>query len=154
VSFEEVCNGLGHNLKALWSDRVVANGPNAISKDAYLAALNALRPKLQQRYADVYRSRRIDGMVLPTTPTVAPLIDESVPFLIAGQVSDRVMLAKNVFPSSCAGLPGISLPIGLSSSGLPIGMEIDGPRGSDASVLDIAARVFAIVGQLPGPRMN
>jgi mandelamide amidase len=154
VSFEDVYTGLGQNVKSIWSDSVVASGANAISKDVYLAALNARRPKLQQRYADVYRSRRIDGIVFPTTPTVAPLIDESTPFLIAGQVSDRVMLAKNVFPSSCAGLPGISLPIGLSSSGLPIGMEIDGPRGSDASVLDIAARVFAIVGQLPGPRMN
>ncbi|WP_309972518.1 amidase family protein [Variovorax guangxiensis] len=67
-----------------------------------------------------------------------------MPFAIAGQIVDRLLLAKNVFPSSCAGLPGISLPIGLSSSGLPIGMEMDGPPGSDQTILDIAARVFSI----------
>ena len=128
-------------------------GPNAISKEVYLDSLNVQRPRLQRLFEEAYRSNRIDALVYPTTPTIAPLIDEEAPFLIGGQVSDRMMLAKNVSPSSCAGLSGISLPIGLSSLGLPIGMEIDGPQGSDASVLGIAARVFAIVEQLPGPRL-
>lgn len=154
TSFEEIYNGLGQNVKVFWSDRVVANGPNAISKEVYHASLNVQRPELQRRYEEAYRSHRIDALLSPTTPTVAPLIDEQVPFVIAGQVVDRVTLAKNVSPSSCAGLPGISVPMGLSSTGLPIGMEIDGPRDSDASVLDIAARVFAVIGQIPGPRMT
>jgi len=154
ATFEEIYDGLGHNVKAPWSDRVVAGGPNAISEAVYRASLNVQRPELQRRYEELYRTHGLDALILPTTPTVAPLIDEQVPFTIAGQVVDRVMLAKNVSPSSCAGLPGISLPIGLSSAGLPIGMEIDGPRGSDASVLGIAARVFAAIGQIAGPRMT
>ena len=64
-----------------------------------------------------------------------------------------MLLAKNVFPSSCAGLPGISLPIGLSAAGLPIGMEIDGPANADESVLSIATRVSAILGHLPAPKV-
>jgi len=154
ASFEDVYNALGQNVKAFWSDRVVAEGPNSFSAEVYQAALNIQRPELQRRYAQAYRSHRIDALLFPTTPTVAPLIDEQVPYVIAGQAVDRVMLAKNVSPSSCAGLPGISLPMGLSAGGLPIGLEIDGPWGGDASVLDIAARVFAAIGQIPGPTMK
>lgn len=152
VSFEEIYDGLGQNVKAFWGDRVVADSPNAISKETYHTALNIQRATLQRRYADAYRSNQIAALLFPTTPTVAPLIDEQVPFAIAGQIVDRLLLAKNVFPSSCAGLPGISLPVGLSSSGLPIGMEIDGPWGSDETILDIAARVFSITGEFPGPK--
>lgn len=153
TSFNEIYEGLGQNVKVFWSDGVVAEGPNYVSKEMHLTALNIQRVKLQRRYSEAYASNRIDAMILPTTPTVAPLIDEQVPFVIAGQVVDRVLLAKNAWPSSCAGLPGISLPIGLSAAGLPIGMEIDGPSNSDQAVLDIAARVSAIIGQLPGPKL-
>lgn len=153
ASFEEIYEGLGQNVKLPWSDSVVAGAPRATSKEVYSTSMNIQRPELQRRYAEAYRSNRMDALLFPTTPTVAPLIDEQVPFVIAGQVSDRILLAKNVSPSSCAGLPGISLPIGLSSTGLPIGMELDGPRNSDARLLDIAARVSATLGAIPGPQM-
>lgn len=151
VSFSEIYDGLGENVKVFWRDSVVADGPNFISKEMYRTSLGIHRANLQRQYARAYSADRIDALLFPTTPTVAPLIDERVPFVIAGQVVDRLLLAKNVFPSSCAGLPGMSLPIGLSSAGLPIGMEIDGPLGGDQAVLDIATRVSAVVGQIPGP---
>jgi mandelamide amidase len=153
VSFEELYEALGRNVKSAWGERVMPAGPNAISAQVYHRSLNVQRVELQQRYANAYRTNEIHAVLLPTTPTVAPLIDEQVPYVIAGQAADRLLLAKNVFPSSCAGLPGISLPIGLSSAGLPIGMEIDGPANADKSVLAIASRVSAIVGELPAPKI-
>jgi len=153
LAFEELYEALGHNVKSAWGDRVVPNGPNAISKEMYYTSLNVKRPALQERFAHAYRDNHIHTLLFPTTPTVAPLIDEKVPYEIAGQVADRMLLAKNVFPSSCAGLPGISLPIGLSSAGLPIGMEIDGPANGDESVLAIATRVSAILGHIPAPKV-
>jgi mandelamide amidase len=153
TSFEEIYEGLGQNVRLPWSDSVVAGAPHAISEDVYRRSLDVHRPELQRRYDETYRSNRIDALLLPTTPTVAPLIDERRPYTIAGQVSDRVALAKNVSPSSCAGMPGISLPIGLSPAGLPIGMELDGLRNDDARLLDIATRVSASIGAIPGPRM-
>lgn len=153
VSFGDIYEGLGENVKSIWGDKVLANSPHAIPREVYQASLHVQRAELQRRYAEAYRSNRIDVLVFPTTPTVAPVIDEQVPFVIAGQVVDRLLLAKNAFASSCAGLPGISLPIGLSSGGLPIGMEIDGPSHADEALLSIAARVSAVVGPLPGPKI-
>jgi mandelamide amidase len=53
----------------------------------------------------------------------------------------------NTEPGSLAALPGISLPIGLTAAGLPVGIEIDGAENSDRQLLAIAAvleQIFAI----------
>jgi mandelamide amidase len=44
-------------------------------------------------------------------------------------------------------LPGISLPVGLTAGGLPVGIAIDGPENSDRQLLAVAAileQIFAI----------
>ena len=46
---------------------------------------------------------------------------------------------------------GVSVPVGLSSLGLPIGIEIDAAPGHDRALLDLARRVQATVGALPLP---
>ncbi|MNL75096.1 Mandelamide hydrolase [compost metagenome] len=60
-----------------------------------------------------------------------------------------MILAKNTVPTSGAGLPGISIPVGLTSTGLPIGLEIDGARNSDQQLLGLAQRVQKVLGFVP-----
>jgi Asp-tRNA(Asn)/Glu-tRNA(Gln) amidotransferase A subunit family amidase len=151
VTFEQIYEGLGETVKAYWSDGVIRNSPNHVSKEAYLESLNVHRPLLQQRYAERYRSNSIDALVFPTTPAVAPIIGAEVEITIAGQAVNILTIGKNVFASSCAGLPGISLPIGLSADGMPIGMEIDGKPDEDDKLLNLATRISAIVGKIPAP---
>jgi len=43
------------------------------------------------------------------------------------------------------GLPGISLPVGLSRGGLPIGVELDAPLGSDLTLLDLARQIEGVL---------
>ena len=58
---------------------------------------------------------------------------------------------RNTDPSSNAGVPGISLPAGFiarqgsDSAPLPVGVELDGPTGSDRRLLAIAAAVEAVL---------
>ena len=50
---------------------------------------------------------------------------------------------RNTDPASNAGIPALSLPGGKDRSGLPIGMEIQGPEGQDERVLAIGAAIEA-----------
>lgn len=50
-----------------------------------------------------------------------------------GEIADML-----VEPSSIAGLPGISIPCGFSSIGLPIGMQLIGPQFSEALIVRAA----------------
>ena len=51
-----------------------------------------------------------------------------------------------------AGIPGVSLPIGSSPVGLPIGLALDGPAGSDRRLLAIAAKLAENFAALPAPK--
>jgi indoleacetamide hydrolase len=151
VTFQEIYEGLEETVKTHWNNAVLPDSPNYVSKDTYLDSLNVHRPLLQKRYAESYRSNGIEVLVFPTTPAVAPPVGDEVEITIAGQVVSILTIAKNVFASSCAGLPGITLPIGVSSDGMPIGMEIDGKPNKDARLLSLATRISAIVGKIPAP---
>jgi mandelamide amidase len=151
ATFNDIYEGLGAGIRSVWADSVVPGGPNVVSETAYRTSMLIHRPALQRRFADAYRVHGIDGLLFPTTPTVAPMIEDHAQYTVAGHAVKRITLARNTFPSSCAGLPGITLPIGLSSQGLPISMEIDGPRGHDVSLLSVAARVSAVIGTIAAP---
>jgi mandelamide amidase len=58
---------------------------------------------------------------------------------------------RNTDPASNAGIPGLSVPIGLTSDGLPVGLEFDGPAGSDRLLLELGLALEKSIGTLPPP---
>lgn len=73
---------------------------------------------------------RVDVIALPTTQDVATRIDESDMNATTRSVSALT------YPWSLAGLPALALPCGFSRAGLPISIQLVGPPGSDARLLD------------------
>jgi aspartyl-tRNA(Asn)/glutamyl-tRNA(Gln) amidotransferase subunit A len=71
-------------------------------------------------------------LVTPTTAMPPPTIEEAV------RLGIEVELNRNTAPFNVYGLPTISVPCGFTSSGLPIGMQITGPRFGEAKVLALA----------------
>jgi len=121
--------------------------------EAYEAAINIHRPKLQAAYRDYFASHDISAILFPTTPLVArPLGQDETVELNGEQVPTFPTYIQNTDPGSNAGIPGISLPAGLDpESQLPIGIELDGPEGSDKQLLSIAAAVeMALKGYFDG----
>jgi aspartyl-tRNA(Asn)/glutamyl-tRNA(Gln) amidotransferase subunit A len=73
-----------------------------------------------------------DVLVTPTSPTVA--------FPFGERVDDPMEMYKSdvlTIPVNIAGLPGISVPCGLSA-GLPVGLQLIGPQFGDATILKAA----------------
>jgi aspartyl-tRNA(Asn)/glutamyl-tRNA(Gln) amidotransferase subunit A len=66
-----------------------------------------------------------DLLVSPTSPTVAFRIGEKAENPLAMYLSDLLTI-----PSNMAGLPGLSIPCGLSD-GLPVGLQLIGPQFSE-----------------------
>lgn len=146
TSFDDILDGLKPALKDTWRHVVVPSGAGFISREIYKAALEVDRPEIQRRFNAVFARSGAEALLLPTTPCPAPLIEQQTKFSIAGEeVSDRV-LARHTVAASIAGLPGISLPMGRSRNGLPTGLEIDGARGQDRHLLELARRVEAVIG--------
>ncbi|MGX1175692.1 amidase family protein [Pseudomonas sp. R151218B TE3479] len=150
ATFEEIYSGLKPGLKEVWGQLVLKNGPGFLPAETYDAAL-VERLEIKRRFDQAFLSSGAEGLIFPTTPCTAPLIDHQEQFFISGQEVSYLVLANHTIPASAAGIPGISIPIGVSQDGLPIGLEIDGPFGRDRSLLHVARRVEAAVGVLTSP---
>ena len=128
---------------------------DAFGKD-YDAAMRTHRPRLRSLYDGYFRSAVLDAMLFPTTIAPAPLIDlangsGTVSINGGAPVDTFASFIRNTDPGSNAGIPGLSLPAGLTSGGLPVGLELDGPVGSDARLLGIGLSIETLLGALPAP---
>jgi len=103
-------------------------------------ALTKHRPALQETYRRHFRERGVAAMVFPTTPLPAAKIGEDYAVMLNGvPVSTLSTLIRNLAPGSTVGIPGLSLPAGMTKAGLPVAMAIDAPEKSDHQLL---ARVW------------
>ncbi|MFC7047897.1 indoleacetamide hydrolase [Emcibacter nanhaiensis] len=129
-------------------------GEGAMPEEAYRAAIEVHRPALQKAYADYFKAHDVAAVIFPTTPlTARPIGQDETVELNGEQVPTFGTFIRNTDPGSNAGLPGISLPVGLSSAGLPIGMELDGPDGSDRKLLQLAAAIQDVLEPMPAPKL-
>jgi mandelamide amidase len=130
-------------------------GEMAVPEPAYREALTVHRPKLQAAYADYFKRERVEAAIFPTTPLPAAKIGEDETTMLNGAaVPTFFTFIRNTSPGSVAGIPGLSLAAGLTPTGLPVGMELDGPAGSDRRLLAIGLAIEAILPKLPPPRLD
>ena len=99
--------------------------------------IQAQRELLQQRRQILQMFERIDLILTPTTPLLAPTFTELQAAPDQLRNKEMIML-RNTRPFNVYGLPSISLNCGFSKSGLPIGLQIIGAPGSEGSVLGLA----------------
>lgn len=151
TTFEAIYEGLKPELREAWGHMALPEGEGAIPAEAYQTALSVSRPEIQRRLNTAFVAHRAEAILLPTTPCTAPLIEQQASFPIAGREVGALTLANHTVSASGLGLPGISLPAGLSRAGLPIGLELDAPLGRDQALLDLARRIEGVLGTQPAP---
>jgi mandelamide amidase len=139
------------DVKGVYESMVLPGAPKAMPAEAYKAAI-AARPVLQKLYADTFAKNRVAVLAFPTTPLpAAPIGEDETTKLNGKDVPTLQTFIRNTDPGSNAGIPGVSIPIGRTKAGLPVGLELDGPAGSDRRLLSIALALEKLFGRLPPP---
>lgn len=127
-------------------------GEGAIPEAVYREAMVRHRPALQAALEDYFRRHDLAAMIFPTTPMPARPIGEDETVEVNGErVPTFLTYIRNTDPASNAALPGLSLPIGLTRSGLPVGIELDAPSGQDRRLLAIGLAYEASLPPMPAP---
>jgi amidase len=105
-----------------------------IKQPEYLATL--ARYQAAQDAADQFFSR-YDAWVLPTSPSPALRLSECGTLLKThlGSVPYTEYIGRPLCSTAMLGTPALALPIGKTLSGLPVGLQIHGPRFGDAALL-------------------
>jgi aspartyl-tRNA(Asn)/glutamyl-tRNA(Gln) amidotransferase subunit A len=79
----------------------------------------------------------VDVLVTPTTPVSAPKAAD-YPSAFDGALALDGLLLRNTRPFNMYGFPTISVPCGMTSAGLPIGLQMSGPPWEEQRVLALA----------------
>jgi len=100
--------------------------------DAYYAKAQKVRTLLKQDYVNAFA--QCDAIITPTSPSVAFKLGAKTDDPLAMYLNDIYTVSANM-----AGVPGISVPCGLSQ-GLPIGMQLIGNFWSEGLLLNLASK--------------
>ncbi|HXU91514.1 MAG TPA: indoleacetamide hydrolase [Methylomirabilota bacterium] len=154
VTVEQVAAAIASkDVKATYDGLVVPRKlpvPNGAVDAApiYQQAMQQARPALLAHFADTFRTHGIDALLSPTTPTVAVTQGPE-----ASSLETFLRFIRNTDPGSNAGIPGLTIPAGLGpSTGLPVGLSLDGPRGSDGRLLALGLAIEQLLGRTPAPK--
>ena len=118
--------------------------------DAYYLKAQKVRTLIKRDFEQAFE--QVDLVLTPATPTPAFCIGDKMDDPIAMWLNDVFTVTGNL-----AGLPGISVPAGLSADGLPLGLQLIGRPFDEATVLraaDVLERAADFTGEaaLPGRR--
>ncbi|MBA3844273.1 MAG: Asp-tRNA(Asn)/Glu-tRNA(Gln) amidotransferase subunit GatA, partial [Actinobacteria bacterium] len=106
--------------------------------DAYYGKAQRVRTLIKREHEAAFE--RFDVLVSPTSPTVA--------FELGAKTSDPLAMYLNdllTIPSCMAGLPGMSIPCGLSE-GLPVGLQLIGPQFAENTLFKVGHALEGAIG--------
>ncbi len=124
--------GFGAEVK-----RRILLGTYALSSgyyDAYYGKAQKVRTLIANDFRSAFE--QVDAIITPTTPAPAFRIGEMINDPLEMYLQDVYTVSANL-----AAIPGISVPAGMTSGNLPIGMQILGPQFGESMVLRIARAV-------------
>ena len=104
--------------------------------DAYYLKAQKVRRLIKNDFDSVFET--VDALITPATPTAA--------FPVGRKIDDPVTnFLNDVFtvPANLAGLPGMSVPAGLTKDGLPLGLQIVGKAFDEASLYRVGGVIEA-----------
>jgi aspartyl-tRNA(Asn)/glutamyl-tRNA(Gln) amidotransferase subunit A len=99
--------------------------------DAYYLRAQKVRSLIARDFSDAFQ--KVDAIVTPTTPTPAFKLGEKTADPLQMYLADIYTVT-----GSLAGVPGMSVPCGKTSAGLPIGLQIFGPHFGESKILRLA----------------
>ncbi|MFC6509699.1 Asp-tRNA(Asn)/Glu-tRNA(Gln) amidotransferase subunit GatA [Promicromonospora citrea] len=126
--------GFGDEVK-----RRIILGTYALSAgyyDAYYGSAQKVRTLIQRDFAAAFE--KADVLVSPTAPTTAFKFGEKLDDPLAMYLNDIATI-----PANLAGVPGMSVPNGLSDDGLPVGFQILAPAKADDRMYRVGAALEA-----------
>jgi aspartyl-tRNA(Asn)/glutamyl-tRNA(Gln) amidotransferase subunit A len=117
--------------------RRIMTGTYALSAgyyDAYYLKAQKVRRLLVNEFNDVFE--KVDALVCPSTPNVAPKIGTAKDNPLFGYIADQLNI-----PAAMAGLPALSVPAGMGAADdatmMPVGLQIIGAQWAEQKIFDI-----------------
>ena len=124
-------SGQFHPLNDLFHG--IAAGPSTTDGDAEYLRLRLNQDHFQRLVLNIFAVHRLDFLIYPTVQVVPPMRDQ-----LAAEKYRALNFPTNTVIGSQAGLPALTIPVGITEDGLPVGMELLGTPLAEAKMLQFA----------------
>jgi len=105
--------------------------------DAYYKKAQQVRTLIKKDFDEIFK--KVDALITPTSPFPAFKIGEKSQDPLAMYLADIM-----VSPPAVAGMPAISVPAGKTKFGLPVGVQIIGPRMGESTIFDVGVNISSL----------
>jgi len=102
--------------------------------DAYYLKALKVRRRIAEDFDQAFQ--KVDALLTPTAPSAAFQLGENADDPVAMYLNDIFTVTVNL-----AGLPGMSLPAGLDSNGLPLGLQLIGRALDEGSLFSLGGAI-------------
>ena len=103
--------------------------------DAYFLKAAKARTLVIQDFDRAFK--QVDALLTPVSPNPAFKLGENVSDPVAMYLEDVMSVSANL-----AGLPAVAFPVGVNRAGLPLGLQLIGPRRSDKNLLKLTEELI------------
>ena len=103
--------------------------------DAYFLKAAKARTLVIQDFDRAFK--QVDALLTPVSPNPAFKLGEKVSDPVAMYLEDVMSVSANL-----AGLPAVAFPVGVNRAGLPLGLQLIGPRRSDKNLLKLTEELI------------
>lgn len=147
ISFDELAEQAAPGLKQVFATPLPA-------REVYDALL-AQRQKTRDAIRAHFESERIAALAFPPAMIPAHKIEEDGSITLRGELVPNVTtIGRNIALSSFASLASLVLPAGLTTSGLPVGLEFDALSGTDRQLLGLGVSLQRALGSIQAPQIS
>jgi mandelamide amidase len=144
---EQGSHGIQETMKAF------ALPPNRPDRGTYESML-AKRREIREEIRLYFQRQGISALAFPPIMIPPPRIGEEAEVIISGErVPMYITMARNTALGSCASMASLILPAGVTSSGLPVGLEFDALTGNDRALLSLGLSLEKALGPIPAPEV-
>lgn len=117
-------------------------------------SVNEERARMRDRFAEFFAG--FDALLCPVSPVVAIPHDHDPDMVgrrirVNGQEREYWDQVCWIAAASACQLPAVSVPVGLTESGLPVGLQIVAPYLEDLTAIDLARRIAEVIGGFVPP---
>jgi amidase len=131
-SFEEIYDGRHfHPLNDLFHG--IADGPETVDGDVEYLQRRLNQEHFRRHVLNIFAAHGLDFLVYPTVQVIPPTRDE-----LAAAKYRCLTFPTNTVIGSQAGLPALTIPVGFTGGGLPVGLELLGAPLAEAKMLQFA----------------
>jgi Asp-tRNA(Asn)/Glu-tRNA(Gln) amidotransferase A subunit family amidase len=136
LNLADILDQLGPEVGGILGSQVGAEGAAPIPGYVYLDAVRGFRTMFQANMAATLAG--VDALVTPTTPLPAsPIGEDAETMLNERMVETFGAFIRYTFLVNMAGNPALSVPVGKTETGLPLGLQFIGAHWAEAKLLQL-----------------